>query len=67
MAAEIVYGKTEPQGQWMLKHYEKPVASKESDVVLKGGITETGDNEIDQVVFLRFSSFDMGRDFQPVY
>ena len=51
VAAEIIYGKTEAQGQWMLKHYEKPVASSETDVVLKGGITESGDNEIDQVVF----------------
>lgn len=51
VAAEIIYGKTESQGQWMLKHYEKPVTSKESEVKLKGGITESGDNEIDQVVF----------------
>ena len=51
VAAEIIYGKTEGQGKWMLKHYEQPVKSKDIDVVLKGGITETGDNEIDQVVF----------------
>jgi beta-N-acetylhexosaminidase len=51
VATEIIYGKTEPQGQWMLKHYEKPMTSRESDVVLKGGITDTGDNEINQVVF----------------
>lgn len=52
VAAEIIYGKTEPRGQWMLKHYEKPVKSKaKSDWKLKGGITETGDNEIEQVVF----------------
>ncbi len=51
VAAEIIYGKTEAQGKWMLKHYEKPVTSKDSAVQLKGGITETGDNEIEQVVF----------------
>lgn len=51
VAAEIVYGKTEPQGQWMLKHYDKPVASRDVSVKLKGGITATGDNEIEQVVF----------------
>jgi beta-N-acetylhexosaminidase len=52
VAAEILFGKTKPQGKWMLKHYEKPTRSKrESSVKLKGGITETGDNEITQVVF----------------
>lgn len=52
VAAEIIYGKTKPQGKWMLKHYPKPVRSKkESFVKLKGGVTETGDNEITQVVF----------------
>jgi hypothetical protein len=51
VAAEIIYGKTKAQGQWMLKCYEKPVASRDAEVVLKGGITESGDNEIDQVVF----------------
>ena len=50
-AARMVYGRLESQGQWMLKHYEKPVKSSESTVELKGGITEDGDNEIDQVVF----------------
>lgn len=52
VAAEIIYGKTQPQGKWMLRHYAQPVASR-PDVVLtlKGGITETGDNEITQVVF----------------
>jgi len=51
VAAEIIYGKTESQGKWMLKHYEMPTASGQSKVVLKGGITADGDNEIDQVVF----------------
>jgi beta-N-acetylhexosaminidase len=52
VAAEILYGKTKPQGKWMLKHYKKPVKSKrEASFKLKGGITETGDNEINQVVF----------------
>jgi beta-N-acetylhexosaminidase len=51
VAAEIIYGKTEPQGQWMLKHYQKPTSSRDAAVKLKGGVTETGDNEIEQVVF----------------
>ena len=52
VAAEIIFGKTRPQGQWMLKHYAQPVSSRQDAVVtLKGGITETGDNEITQVVF----------------
>ena len=51
VAAEIIYGNTEAKGKWMLKHYEKPIASKDVKVELKGGITETGDNEINQVVF----------------
>lgn len=51
VAAEIIYGKTEPQGRWMLKHYEKPVKSREASIKLKGGITATGENEIEQVVF----------------
>ncbi len=52
VAAEIIFGETKPQGKWMLKHYEMPTHSKkESSVKLKGGITETGDNKITQVVF----------------
>ncbi|HOK95421.1 MAG TPA: glycoside hydrolase family 3 N-terminal domain-containing protein [Anaerohalosphaeraceae bacterium] len=52
VAAEIIFGKTKPQGKWMLRHYPMPVRSKkESSVRLKGGVTETGDNEITQVVF----------------
>lgn len=51
-AARMVYGKLESQGKWMLKHYAQPVKSTtESNYEIKGGITETGDNEIDQVVF----------------
>jgi beta-N-acetylhexosaminidase len=51
-AARLIFGKLKPQGKWMLKHYKKPVKSKaESKLKLKGGITETGDNEIKQVVF----------------
>lgn len=51
-AAEIIYGKTKPQGKWMLKHYEKPVKSRtQSSFKLKGGVTKEGDNEIKQVVF----------------
>ena len=50
-AARLIYGEIDPEGKWMLKHYEKPVKSKASSFQLKGGITEDGDNEIDQVVF----------------
>jgi beta-N-acetylhexosaminidase len=51
-AANLIYGKIQSQGKWMLKHYQKPERSKDhSTFKLKGGITETGDNEITQVVF----------------
>ena len=51
-AARMVYGKLDSQGQWMLKHYAKPTeVNMESTYEIKGGITESGDNEIDQVVF----------------
>ena len=51
-AAGIIYGKLEPQGKWMLKHYKKPVKSRRSSSFkIAGGVTETGDNEINQVVF----------------
>lgn len=51
-AARMIYGKLASQGQWMLKHYAKPTeANMESSYEIKGGITEDGDNEIDQVVF----------------
>ncbi len=51
-AARMVYGKLESQGQWMLKHYAQPLKSTtEWTYEIKGGITEDGDNEIDQVVF----------------
>jgi hypothetical protein len=40
VAAEIIYGKTQPQGKWMLRYYAQPVASRPDVVVtLKGGIT----------------------------
>jgi hypothetical protein len=52
VAAEIIYGKTESQGKWMLKHYATPVASRADAVVArKGGIPETGATEIPQGVF----------------
>jgi beta-N-acetylhexosaminidase len=51
-AVKLIYGKIKSQGKWMLKCYDKPVKSKsESSFKIKGGITETGDNEINQVVF----------------
>ncbi|MDX2432580.1 MAG: glycoside hydrolase family 3 N-terminal domain-containing protein [Bacteroides sp.] len=50
-AARLIYGEIEPEGKWMLKHYDKPLKSKKSSLKLKGGITDDGDNEIDQVVF----------------
>jgi beta-N-acetylhexosaminidase len=50
-AAKVLYGKLEPQGKWMLKHYDKPVKSKASSFKIKGGVTEDGDNEVTQVVF----------------
>jgi beta-N-acetylhexosaminidase len=51
-AAKLAFGKLQSQGKWMLKHYEKPVKSKDrSTFKIKGGITEAGDNEITQVVF----------------
>ena len=51
-AARMAYGKLDSQGKWMLKHYAQPTkANLESTYEIKGGITETGDNEIDQVVF----------------
>jgi beta-N-acetylhexosaminidase len=50
-SARLIYGEIEPQGRWMLKHYEKPIRSKPSTITIKGGITADGDNEIDQVVF----------------
>jgi beta-N-acetylhexosaminidase len=51
-AAKLIYGKIQSQGKWMLKHYEMPVKSKDrSSFKIKGGITDTGDNEITQVVF----------------
>lgn len=52
VAAEIIYGKTKPQGKWMLKHYKKPIkSSSQSSFKIKGGITQDGDNEVKQVVF----------------
>jgi beta-N-acetylhexosaminidase len=51
-AAKLIFGKIQSQGKWMLKHYELPAKSKDySTFKLKGGITDTGDNEITQVVF----------------
>lgn len=51
-AAKLIFGKLEPQSKWMLKRYEKPVKSNpEKTVELKGGITEDGDNEVNQVTF----------------
>jgi len=50
-AARLIYGEIKAEGKWMLKHYEKPQESKASSFKLKGGITEDGDNEINQVVF----------------
>ncbi|MGA2061568.1 MAG: glycoside hydrolase family 3 N-terminal domain-containing protein [Thermoguttaceae bacterium] len=51
-AAKLIFGKIQSQGKWMLKHYEMPVKSKDqSSFKIKGGITDTGDNEITQVVF----------------
>jgi beta-N-acetylhexosaminidase len=51
-AAKLIFGKIQSQGKWMLKHYEMPVKSKDrSTFKIKGGITDTGDNEITQVVF----------------
>jgi beta-N-acetylhexosaminidase len=52
VAAEVIFGKMEPQGKWMLKHYKRKVkSSTQSTFEIKGGITEEGDNEIKQVVF----------------
>jgi beta-N-acetylhexosaminidase len=51
-AAKLIFGKIQSQGKWMLKHYEMPVKSKDrSTFKIKGGITDTGDNEITRVVF----------------
>jgi beta-N-acetylhexosaminidase len=51
-AARLAFGKLQSQGKWMLKHYEKPIKSKDrSTFKIKGGITKEGDNEITQVVF----------------
>lgn len=51
-AARVIYGKLESKGKWMLKHYAKPTrAAMDSTYEIKGGVTDDGDNEIDQVVF----------------